>query len=71
MPPVVLCILDGWGLSKDKVSNAPLLAKTPNYDRLWQICPKTKLSTHGLDVGLTKRPNGKLRSGAYEYRCRQ
>ena len=57
MPPVVLCILDGWGLSQDKVSNAPLLAKTPNYDRLWQTCPKTKLLTHGLDVGL---PTGQM-----------
>ena len=63
MPPVVLCILDGWGLSKDKVSNAPLLAKTPNYDRLWQICPKTKLLTHGLDVGLPKGQMGNSEVG--------
>jgi len=63
MPPVVLCILDGWGLSKDKVSNAPLLAKTPNYDHLWQTCPKTKLLTHGLDVGLPKGQMGNSEVG--------
>jgi 2,3-bisphosphoglycerate-independent phosphoglycerate mutase len=57
MPPVVLCILDGWGLSEDKISNAPALAKTPNFDHLWQTCPKTTLLTHGLDVGL---PEGQM-----------
>ena len=57
MPPVVLCILDGWGLSKDKNSNAPALAKTPNFDHLWSTCPKTTLLTHGKDVGL---PHGQM-----------
>jgi len=57
MPPVVLCILDGWGLSKDKISNAPALAKTPNFDHLWSTCPKTTLLTHGKDVGL---PHGQM-----------
>ena len=57
MPPVVLCILDGWGLSKDKNSNAPALAKTPNFDHLWSTCPKTTLLTHGIDVGL---PHGQM-----------
>ena len=57
MPPVVLCILDGWGLSEDKNSNAPALAKTPNFDQLWRTCPKTTLLTHGIDVGL---PHGQM-----------
>ncbi len=30
--PVVLCILDGWGLSEDTRSNAPFLADTPTFD---------------------------------------
>ena len=63
MPPVVLCILDGWGLSKDKISNAPVLAKTPNFDYLWNTCPKTKLLTHGLDVGLPKGQMGNSEVG--------
>ena len=57
MPPVVLCILDGWGLSEKNISNAPALAQTPNYDYLWQTCPKTTLLTHGIDVGL---PEGQM-----------
>ena len=63
MPPVVLCILDGWGLSEDKISNAPMLAKTPHFDHLWQTCPKTKLLTHGLDVGLPKGQMGNSEVG--------
>lgn len=55
--PVVLCILDGWGLSKDTKANAPLLANTPNFDRLWSTCPKSTLVTHGRDVGL---PTGQM-----------
>ena len=57
MPPVVLCILDGWGLSEDNISSAPVLAQTPNFDYLWQTCPKTTLLTHGIDVGL---PEGQM-----------
>ena len=63
MPPVVLCILDGWGMSKDKISNAPVLAKTPNFDYLWNTCPKTTLLTHGLDVGLPKGQMGNSEVG--------
>ncbi len=63
MPPVVLCILDGWGLSENTISNAPVLAKTPNFDDLWQTCPKTTLLTHGLDVGLPKGQMGNSEVG--------
>ncbi|MEM1303176.1 MAG: 2,3-bisphosphoglycerate-independent phosphoglycerate mutase, partial [Pseudomonadota bacterium] len=55
--PVVLCILDGWGLSDDLAANAPGLAKTPNFDRLMQTCPNATLITHGHDVGL---PEGQM-----------
>ncbi len=57
MSLVVLCILDGWGLSEDNISNAPVLAQTPNFDYLWKNCPKTTLLTHGTDVGL---PEGQM-----------
>ena len=50
--PVVLCILDGWGLSEDTVANAPVLAKTPHFDALMASCPHATLITHGPDVGL-------------------
>ncbi len=55
--PVVLCILDGWGLSADTTANAPALADTPNFDRIWQSCPTTELAAHGPDVGL---PEGQM-----------
>ncbi|MEM8774151.1 MAG: 2,3-bisphosphoglycerate-independent phosphoglycerate mutase [Pseudomonadota bacterium] len=50
--PVVLCILDGWGLSDEHQFNAPYLARTPNFDKLIETCPNAKLKTHGTDVGL-------------------
>ena len=55
--PVVLCILDGWGLSDRTDANAPALADTPNFDRVWAECPHATLVTHGPDVGL---PSGQM-----------
>ena len=55
--PVVLCILDGWGLRKEREANAPLLANTPTFDRIMKTCPNAKLVTHGPDVGL---PTGQM-----------
>ena len=55
--PVVLCILDGWGLSETKEGNAPLLANTPNFDRIMDNCPNATLTTFGPDVGL---PSGQM-----------
>jgi 2,3-bisphosphoglycerate-independent phosphoglycerate mutase len=50
--PVVLCILDGWGLREEPFANAPVLAGTPVMDRLMAECPHATLVTHGPDVGL-------------------
>jgi len=55
--PVVLCILDGWGLRKERDANAPALADTPTFDRLMASCPSTTLVTHGPDAGL---PTGQM-----------
>ncbi|MCK8464685.1 2,3-bisphosphoglycerate-independent phosphoglycerate mutase [Aliiroseovarius sp. S1339] len=55
--PVVLCILDGWGLREGRENNAPALANTPNFDRLMATCPNNTLITHGPDVGL---PTGQM-----------
>jgi 2,3-bisphosphoglycerate-independent phosphoglycerate mutase len=55
--PVVLCILDGWGLRDTTVANAPALAHTPTFDRLMSTCPHNQLITHGPDVGL---PSGQM-----------
>ncbi len=50
--PVVLCILDGWGLRAETTGNAVALADTPNFDRIMETCPHAQLVTHGRDVGL-------------------
>ena len=55
--PVVLCILDGFGLREGREDNAPALADTPNFDRIWQTCPHSTLVTHGPSVGL---PSGQM-----------
>ncbi|MEM7422991.1 MAG: 2,3-bisphosphoglycerate-independent phosphoglycerate mutase [Pseudomonadota bacterium] len=52
LKPVILCILDGWGLREKTEANAPALAQTPNFDRLWQEEPHSSLSASGEDVGL-------------------
>jgi len=55
--PVILCILDGWGLDPGSDANAPLIARTPHFDRLMETCPHAQLTTHGPDVGL---PSGQM-----------
>ena len=55
--PVVLCILDGWGLSDVTEANAPHLAKTPAFDAIMAQGPHAKLITHGPDAGL---PSGQM-----------
>lgn len=61
--PVVLCILDGWGLSEVPKGNAPLLAKTSNFDRIMQAGPSAQLITHGPDVGLPRGQMGNSEVG--------
>lgn len=55
--PVVLCILDGWGLRPETKGNAVALADTPNFDRILRDCPNNTLTTFGPDVGL---PDGQM-----------
>ena len=61
--PVVLCILDGWGLRKETTGNAPALANTPTYDHIKATCPNATLITHGPDVGLPRGQMGNSEVG--------
>ncbi|MDF1727921.1 MAG: 2,3-bisphosphoglycerate-independent phosphoglycerate mutase [Sulfitobacter sp.] len=61
--PVVLCILDGWGIGPSEEGNAPLLAETPTMDRIMQTCPNATLVTHGPDVGLPRGQMGNSEVG--------
>lgn len=54
---VVLCILDGWGLTDDDRYSAIAQASTPFYDSLLKNYPHTQLEASGLAVGL---PEGQM-----------
>ena len=55
--PVMLVILDGWGLSPEVNGNAVALAHTPTFDHLLASVPHARLRTSGRDVGL---PDGQM-----------
>lgn len=55
--PVMLIILDGFGIGKNYPGNAVLLANKPNFDRLSREYPTTSLEASGLAVGL---PHGQM-----------
>ena len=61
--PVVLCILDGWGLRAETEGNAPALANTPTMDHILAMCPNATLITHGPDVGLPRGQMGNSEVG--------
>ena len=50
--PVLLMILDGWGIAPASSSNAATLARTPNLDKYFANYPHTQLEASGLEVGL-------------------
>ena len=61
--PVVLCILDGWGIGTSAVANAPALANVPHFNRIWATCPHAQLITHGPDAGLPRGQMGNSEVG--------
>ncbi|HNB17374.1 MAG TPA: 2,3-bisphosphoglycerate-independent phosphoglycerate mutase, partial [Candidatus Obscuribacter sp.] len=54
MGPLVLAILDGWGITKETKGNAILATKTPNYDLLKSKYQFSRLQASGEFVGLPK-----------------
>jgi 2,3-bisphosphoglycerate-independent phosphoglycerate mutase len=50
--PVVLCVLDGWGIAPDSPSNAATRADTPRLDAILRDDPHAKLEASGVAVGL-------------------
>ncbi len=55
--PVVLAILDGWGIAPASATNAVSVANTPNMDRWATEYPSTTLTAHNGLVGL---PEGQM-----------
>ncbi|WP_027124160.1 2,3-bisphosphoglycerate-independent phosphoglycerate mutase [Mycoplasmoides pirum] len=60
---VLLMILDGYGISKNKVGNAVLNAKTPNLDKLQTKYPCINIKASGEAVGLPKNQIGNSEVG--------
>ncbi len=61
--PVVLLILDGWGIAPPGPGNAVTLAQTPNMFRLSSAYCHTQLIAHGESVGLPKKEPGNTEVG--------
>ena len=55
--PVMLLIMDGFGIAPPGPGNAIYAAKTPNLDALLKSCPNTQLQASGRFVGL---PDGQM-----------
>ncbi len=55
--PVVLMVLDGYGLNENPEGNAIAMANTPVMDKLMAECPFVKGNASGLSVGL---PDGQM-----------
>lgn len=50
--PLLLMILDGWGINPHQENNAVALARTPNMTRLSREYPCVQMEASGLAVGL-------------------
>lgn len=63
MKPIILTILDGVGINKEKKGNAYKLANTPTLDKLFKIYPNSLLEASGEEVGLPKGQMGNSEVG--------
>lgn len=61
--PVVLVILDGWGIAPPGPGNAITLAQTPYFNQLINAYPHTTLQASGQAVGLPPGEDGNTEVG--------
>lgn len=61
--PVMLIILDGWGIRETEHGNAVALAETPNFDRWSTTCERAIVHTSGQHVGLVPGQMGNSEVG--------
>ena len=61
--PVVLIIMDGFGIDAPTDTNAVSLAKRPNIDRLWKHYPHSFINASGNSVGLPETQMGNSEVG--------
>jgi 2,3-bisphosphoglycerate-independent phosphoglycerate mutase len=55
--PLLLMILDGWGMRENTAGDALAMAKVPNFDGYWRNFPHADLGCAGVEVGL---PEGQM-----------
>ena len=61
--PVVLVVLDGFGIAPPSPGNSITLARTPNYDYFKRTFPSTELIASGESVGLPANEVGNTEVG--------
>lgn len=61
--PVVLVILDGWGLSSNQQGNSISKSRTPSIDKLNEYYPSTTLQASGISVGIPWGESGNSEVG--------
>jgi len=61
--PLILLILDGWGLRKETADNAIAQAHTPHWDALWEQAPHALIDASGPAVGLPDTQMGNSEVG--------
>ena len=61
--PILLVVLDGWGIGKSDKTNPIYLAQTPVWDRLTTDLPFTQLEASGEAVGLLEWKAGNSEAG--------
>src|SRR4030043_495330 len=61
--PVVLIILDGWGIAVEGPGNAIALAEIPYFKSFWGSYPHTSLLASGEAVGLPHHEKGNSETG--------
>lgn len=55
--PIILCIMDGYGISNQIEGNCVIKAHKPNLDRFFKEYPNTLIAASGEEVGL---PEGQM-----------
>lgn len=61
--PLILAILDGWGIASPSKGNVISLAKLPVFNSLLKKYPNTQLIAHGEKVGLSSNQDGNSEAG--------
>lgn len=61
--PLMLVIMDGWGIAPESRGNAITLANTPNLNKLNREFPHTLLNASGKSVGLPDKQDGNSEAG--------